>query len=50
MFKNEDGEYELDRKALQELNCKKFRIKKESRFDKLDITTIDTRVDELKID
>ena len=50
LFKNEDGEYELDRKALQELNCKKFRIKKESGFDKLDITTIDTRVEELKID
>ena len=50
LFKNEDGEYDVDKKALQELNCKKFRIKKESGFDKLDITTIDTKVEELKID
>ena len=49
LLKNEKtGEYEIDKVALDKLNCKKFRIKKLSDgFDKLDITTIDTQVNEI---
>lgn len=50
LYKDEaSGEYEIDKKALNKLNCKKFRIKKLSEnFDKLDIATIDTQVEEIK--
>lgn len=50
LYKDEvTGEYEIDKKALNKLNCKKFRIKKLSDdFDKLDIATIDTQVEEIK--
>ena len=42
------GEYVIDREALKNLKCKKFRIKKLSDgFDKLDIATIDTQVKEI---
>lgn len=48
---DKSGEYVIDYKALSELNCKKFRIKKLSdNFDKLDIATIDTQVIEIKED
>lgn len=52
LFKNEvSGEYEIDYKSLDKLNCKKFRIRKLSDdFDKLDIATIDTQVTEIKED
>lgn len=45
------GEYVVDKKSLNKLNCKKFRIRKLSDgFDKLDIATIDTQVIEIKED
>lgn len=49
LYKNElTGEFEIDKEELSKLNCKKFRIKKLSDgFDKLDITTIDTQVNEI---
>ena len=46
--KNDNGEYVTDTKALSKLNCQKYRIKKLTGFDKLDITTIDTVVEEIK--
>lgn len=52
LYKNvESGEFKIDRKALKDLHCKKFRIKKLSDgFDKLDIATIDTQVTEIMED
>lgn len=50
LLKNENGEYVTDAKALSKLNCKKYRIKKMTGFDKLDITTIDTIVEEITED
>lgn len=50
LFKNDEGEYVIDQDALNKLNCKKYRISKKTGFDKLDITTIDTEVVELKND
>lgn len=49
LYKDEStGEYKIDQEALSKLNCKKFRIRKLSDgFDKLDITTIDTQVNEI---
>lgn len=41
------NEYVEDKDALSRLNCSKYRIRKLTGFDKLDITTIDTQVDEL---
>ena len=48
LYKNDDGEYVTDTKALSKLNCQKYRIRKKTGFDKLDITTIDTEVEEIK--
>ena len=48
LYKNEAGEYVTDTKALSKLNCQKYRIRKKTGFDKLDITTIDTEVEEIK--
>lgn len=50
LYKNDSGEFVTDKKALDRLNCKKYRIKKKTGFDKLDITTIDTEVEEIKED
>ena len=50
LYKNDDGEFVTDKKALDRLNCKKYRVKKKAGFDKLDITTIDTEVEEIKED
>jgi uncharacterized protein YoxC len=50
LYKNEDGEFAIDNQALNRLNCKKYRIKKLTGFDKLDLTTIDTVVEEIKED
>lgn len=50
LYKNEEGLFVIDKKALDRLNCKKFRIRKKAGFDKLDITTIDTEVEEIKED
>lgn len=50
LLKNESGEYVTDTKSLSKLNCKKYRIKKMTGFDKLDITTIDTIVEEITED
>lgn len=52
LYKNTDsGEYEIDYKALGNLNCKKYRIRKLAYdFDKLDIATIDIQVKEIKED
>ena len=47
LYKDDNGEFVVDEKALSRLNCKKYRIKKLTGFDKLDITTIDTQVEEL---
>ena len=47
LLKNEAGEYVIDSKSLSKLSCKKYRIKKKTGFDKLDITTIDTVVEEI---
>lgn len=48
LYKDDNGEYVTDTKALSKLNCRKYRIKKQTGFDKLDITTIDTVVEEIK--
>lgn len=48
LYKDANGEFVTDTKALSKLNCQKYRIKKQSGFDKLDITTIDTMVEEIK--
>jgi wobble nucleotide-excising tRNase len=48
LIKSEDGEFVTDTKALNRLNCKKYRIKKLTGFDKLDLSTIDTVVEEIK--
>lgn len=45
LLKNDKGEYVTDEQALNNLNCQKYRIKKLTGFDKLDITTIDTQVE-----
>jgi hypothetical protein len=50
LYKNDDGEFVTDEHALSRLNCKKYRIRKMTGFDKLDITTIDTVVEEIKED
>ena len=47
LMKNNQGEFVIDEASLSHLNCKKYRIKKLSDFDKLDITTIDTQVEEI---
>ena len=47
LYKNDEGEFLTDTNALSRLNCKKYRIKKQTGFDKLDITTIDTIVEEI---
>jgi hypothetical protein len=47
LYKDGNGEFAIDEKALSKINCKKFRIKKEEGFDKLDISTISTIVKEL---
>lgn len=41
------NEYVVDEDALNNIDCKKYRIRKLSGFDKLDLTTIDTQVEEL---
>lgn len=46
--KKEDGDFVTDDAALSELDCRKYRIKKMSGFDKKDLTTIDTIVEEIK--
>ena len=48
LFKDSNGEYVADRNGLSKLNCKKYRIKKMTGFDKLDISTIDTEVEEIE--
>ena len=48
LLKNDLGEYVTDEKGLSKLQCKKYRIKKLTGFDKLDLTTIDTQVEEIK--
>ena len=50
LYKDASGEFVIDEKALNRLNCKKYRIKKLTGFDKLDLTTIDTVVEEIKED
>jgi hypothetical protein len=50
LYKDDKGEFVTDDAALSKLNCRKYRIKKQTGFDKLDITTIDTVVEELKED
>lgn len=47
LYKDTNGEYVEDRDGLSKLNCKKYRIKKMTGFDKLDISTIDTEVEEI---
>lgn len=47
LYKDANGEYVEDRDGLSKLNCKKYRIKKMTGFDKLDISTIDTEVEEI---
>lgn len=47
LYKDANGEYVEDRDGLSKLNCKKYRIKKMTGFDKLDIATIDTEVEEI---
>ena len=47
LYKNDNGEYVEDRDGLSKLDCKKYRIKKMTGFDKLDIATIDTEVEEI---
>lgn len=48
--KNEEsGEYEEDKRALMQLKCPVYRIKKQTGFDKQDITTIDTQVSTLQL-
>lgn len=47
LYKDAIGEYVEDRDGLSKLNCKKYRIKKMTGFDKLDIATIDTEVEEI---
>ena len=47
LYKDTNGEYVEDRDGLSKLNCKKYRIKKMTGFDKLDIATIDTEVEEI---
>ena len=48
LYKDDNGEYVTDNNALDRLNCRKYRIRKKTGFDKLDITTIDTLVEEIK--
>ncbi len=48
LYKEDNGEFVTDTKALSRLNCQKYRIRKQTGFDKLDITTIDTIVEEIK--
>lgn len=48
LYKNDNGDYVVDKEGLSRLNCKKYRIKKVSGFDKLDISTIDTEVEEIE--
>ena len=50
LYKNGDGEFVIDRKALDKLNCKKYRLRKKAGFDKLDISTIDTEIEEITED
>ena len=47
LYKDTNGEYVEDRDGLSKLNCKKYRIKKMTGFDKLDIATIYTEVEEI---
>lgn len=48
LYKDSNGDYVVDKDGLSKLNCKKYRIKKVSGFDKLDISTIDTEVEEIE--
>lgn len=48
LYKNDNGKYVVDRDGLSKLDCKKYRIKKITGFDKLDISTIDTEVEEIE--
>ena len=48
LYKDDNGEFVTDTKALSRLNCQKYRIRKQTGFDKLDITTINTVVEEIK--
>jgi AAA15 family ATPase/GTPase len=50
LYKNSAGEFVTDREALSRLDCQKYRIRKLSGFDKLDLTTIDTMVEEITED
>ena len=50
LYKNDEGNFVVDKKALNRLNCKKYRIRKRTGFDKLDIATIDTEVEEITED
>jgi wobble nucleotide-excising tRNase len=50
LYKNSAGEFVTDRGALSRLDCQKYRIRKLSGFDKLDLTTIDTMVEEITED
>lgn len=47
LYKNNEGDFAIDEDALGKLECKKYRIRKLTGFDKLDIATIDTQVEEL---
>lgn len=48
LYKDDSGEYVIDTDALSKLKCRKYRIRKQTGFDKLDIATIDTVVEEIK--
>ncbi len=47
LYKDASGEFVVDEEALSRLECNKYRIRKLTGFDKLDIATIDTQVEEL---
>jgi hypothetical protein len=47
LYKDETGEFVIDDESLSKLQCNKYRIRKLTGFDKLDIATIDTQVEEL---
>lgn len=47
LYKDASGEFVIDEESLRKLQCNKYRIRKLTGFDKLDIATIDTQVEEL---
>lgn len=47
LYKDATGEFVVDEAALSKLECNKYRIRKLTGFDKRDIATIDTQVEEL---